>query len=529
MAHIEAQELGIEFPLYHLGARSLKKRLLAKAPLRLTTDNANRIVVSALRDLTFTIRRGERVALIGHNGAGKTTLLRTMAGIYEPIAGRLSVEGTIGSLIDPSAGMLPESTGRENIALNALYRGLSKHEAEELAEEVADFSGLAEFLDVPIRTYSSGMAVRLSFAMATAMAPQVLLMDEWISAGDAEFITRAEKRLSRLVTGADIMVIATHDFATARRWCTRAIRLETGRIVADGPVEEVLEEVTPKPAATLVAGAALEGKGDEVEVEAAPARPEQNPALATLLDPSLEPMFSRPERMGVISAWWGHVPFAQWLVRAARPRLIVELGTHQGVSYSAFCRTVEQEKLPTRCYAVDTWLGDEQAGHYDESVHEELRRFHDPRFGGFSSLLRMRFDEALEQFNAGSIDLLHIDGFHSYEAVRHDFDSWLPKMSPRGVVLLHDTQERRADFGVWRLWEELAERYPSFEFHHSHGLGLVLTGSNPPPALAALCEARAEAQETIRRRFALIGEHWALEAERAREEVAPAAAAAEAV
>jgi lipopolysaccharide transport system ATP-binding protein len=240
MAHIEAEGLGIEFPLYHIGARSLKKRLLAKTPLRLRTDNANRIVVSALRDLSFTIRRGERVALIGHNGAGKTTLLRTLAGIYEPIAGRLSVEGSIGSLIDPGAGMNPESTGRENIALNALYRGLPKAEAAELAEEIAAFSGLAEFLDVPVRTYSAGMAVRLSFAMATAIAPQVLLMDEWISAGDAEFITRAEQRLAGLVTGADIMVIATHDFGTARRWCSRAIRLEAGRIVADGPVEEVL-------------------------------------------------------------------------------------------------------------------------------------------------------------------------------------------------------------------------------------------------------------------------------------------------
>jgi hypothetical protein len=305
------------------------------------------------------------------------------------------------------------------------------------------------------------------------------------------------------------MVIATHDFRNARRWCNRAIRLEAGRIVADGPVEEVLEEAAPKR--VLVPG----GAPAAVEEKAAAARESQDQGgLASLLDPALEPMFSPPERMGAISAWWGHVPFAQWLVRAARPRLIVELGTHQGVSYSAFCRTVEQERLPTRCYAVDTWQGDEHAGLYDESVYDELRRFHDPRFGSFSTLLRMRFDEALEQFGRGSIDLLHIDGFHTYEAVRHDFESWLPKMSQRGVVLLHDTQVRRGDFGVWQFWAEVAERYPNFEFHHSHGLGVVLTGSSPPPALASLCAGAEEVQEQVRRRFAVIGERWELEAQR---------------
>jgi len=234
------EELSIEFPLYHLGARSLKKRLLAATPLRLRTDDANRVVVAALRDLSFAIGHGERVALIGHNGAGKTTLLRTLAGVYEPVAGRLSVRGEIGSLIDPQAGMDPVATGRENIMLRGLYRGMSEAESLRLAQEVAEFAGLAEFLDVPVRTYSSGMAVRLSFAMATAMEPEVLLMDEWLSAGDAEFLARAEARLGQLVRDAEILVMASHNMEIVRHWCTRAIRLEAGRIVADGPVEEVL-------------------------------------------------------------------------------------------------------------------------------------------------------------------------------------------------------------------------------------------------------------------------------------------------
>jgi lipopolysaccharide transport system ATP-binding protein len=238
---ISAEGLAIEFPLYHVGARSLKKRLLARTPLRLRRDESNRVVVSALRDLSFRIGRGERVALIGHNGAGKTTLLRTLAGVYEPVAGRLEVAGSVGSLIDPAAGMDQDSTGRENIMLRALFRGLSEAEGLAMAEEVGGFSGLGEFLDVPVRTYSAGMQVRLSFAMATVMAPEVLLMDEWFLAGDADFMARARERLERLVTDADILVLATHDMGIVREWCTRAIRLDGGRIVADAPVRELLD------------------------------------------------------------------------------------------------------------------------------------------------------------------------------------------------------------------------------------------------------------------------------------------------
>ena len=240
MAIIEAKGLNIEFPLYHVASRSLKKRLLAKAAVRVSTDESNRVVVNALRDLTFTIQPGERVALVGHNGAGKTTLLRTLAGIYEPVGGSLRVEGEIGSLIDPAAGMDPDSTGRENIRLRGLFRGLSEAEIAELEREAAAFSGLDEFLDVPIRGYSAGMGIRLSFAMATTMNPDILLMDEWFSAGDADFMRKAEERLAALVDKAEIMVIATHDFNVVRRWCNRAIRLEAGRITADGTVDEIL-------------------------------------------------------------------------------------------------------------------------------------------------------------------------------------------------------------------------------------------------------------------------------------------------
>lgn len=240
MAGIEAHALTIEFPLYHHNARSLKRRIFDGATRRVKQDAESRVVVAALADLNFLIGKGDRVALIGSNGAGKTTLLRTIAGIYEPVAGQLMVEGTIGSLIDPGAGMNPLLTGRENIVLRGLYRGLTEREGRSLADEVAEFSGLGEFIDLPIRGYSAGMNVRLSFAMATAMTPEILLMDEWFLAGDADFMAKAEARLTRLVTGADILVIATHDMAIVRKWCTRAIKLDAGRIIADGSVAEVL-------------------------------------------------------------------------------------------------------------------------------------------------------------------------------------------------------------------------------------------------------------------------------------------------
>ena len=247
MARIIAQNVGIDFPLYHVGARSLKKRLFAAASRRMAQDAQDRVVVAALRDLDFEIGRGERVALIGQNGAGKSTLLRTMAGIYDPVVGCLTVEGEIGSLIDPGAGMDSWATGFENIRLRAWYRGMSDAQAEALAADVVAFSGLDEFLEVPVRSYSTGMQVRLAFALATAMAPDILLMDEWFFAGDSDFMEKAEQRLGVLVREAQILVLATHSMPIVRRWCTRVIRMEGGRIVQDGTVDDVLGPEEAKP------------------------------------------------------------------------------------------------------------------------------------------------------------------------------------------------------------------------------------------------------------------------------------------
>jgi hypothetical protein len=228
-----------------------------------------------------------------------------------------------------------------------------------------------------------------------------------------------------------------------------------------------------------------------------------------LLPDALDPVFWTPDRLGVLSAWWGHVPFAHWLVSQMRPGLVVELGTHTGVSYAAFCRAVAERGLPTRCVAVDTWEGDAQAGRYDERVFEELRGWHDTYYAGFSRLLRTEFDVARRLFAPGSIDLLHIDGLHDYDSVRHDFVTWLPAMSARGVVLFHDTAVRDEGFGVWRLWQEVRQRWPAFGFAHGHGLGVLAVGTQPDVAVAALCAADATAEGArLRRMFEVAGERW---------------------
>ena len=236
-----------------------------------------------------------------------------------------------------------------------------------------------------------------------------------------------------------------------------------------------------------------------------------HPSLDALLSDELSPAFWRPERTKAESAWGGHIPFAHWLVDVARPRILVELGTHWGVSYSAFCNAVVKANIDTQCFAIDTWKGDEHSGLYPEEVYEDLKIFNEENYSGFSTLLRCTFDDAIGKFSDGTIDLIHIDGLHTYGAVKHDFETWLPKLSNRAIVLLHDTQERREGFGVWRFWSELRERYPSFEFLHSHGLGVLCVGPDAPGQVLALCSLElTERIATIRDRFETIGLQWSL-------------------
>ena len=212
----------------------------------------------------------------------------------------------------------------------------------------------------------------------------------------------------------------------------------------------------------------------------------------------LRQVMTAPERLTSIESWHRHIPFAFALLDMAKPNVYVELGTHRGDSYSAFCQGVVQQQLPTRCYAVDTWQGDEHAGEYSDEVYEDLVAWHNPRYSSFSTLLRMTFDEALAHFPDGSVDVLHIDGLHTYDAVKHDFESWLPKMSESGVVLFHDTNVRHSDFAVWQLWAELENQYPSFEFPFGFGLGVLAVGKKVPAAVLDFLQyARNNSQEVV--------------------------------
>ena len=248
MTHLTAFNISVEFPLYHGDSRSLKKLVLGVTTSRFGQDDKHRPVVQALREVSFTLRSGDRLGLIGSNGAGKTTLLRVLAGIYEPVAGRVRVQGSLNALLDPSLGMNIDLTGRENIALRGLYNGLPRSALPQLERDVEQFAELSDFLDLPVRIYSAGMVVRLGFALATAIRPQILLMDEWFLAGDAAFMEKARHRLEEMVRGAEIMVLSTHQTEIIQTWCTRVLWLEKGRIVADGPPKTVLEQYLGRPA-----------------------------------------------------------------------------------------------------------------------------------------------------------------------------------------------------------------------------------------------------------------------------------------
>nr|WP_315527340.1 ABC transporter ATP-binding protein [uncultured Achromobacter sp.] len=242
MASIVFDKVCVDFPIYNASARSLKKRLFQVATGgQISANSSGRVIIRALEDLTLTIKDGDRVGLLGHNGAGKSTLLRLLSGVYEPSSGRAEIKGEIGSLIDVSFGIDPEASGRENIYLRGALLGLTRAEIKAKLDEIIDFSELGDFIDMPVRTYSSGMHLRLAFSVSTIIRPEILLMDEWLSVGDEGFRVRAEARMNELVESTHILVIASHSRELVRDTCNRAIWLEHGKIKMDGTPEEVTQ------------------------------------------------------------------------------------------------------------------------------------------------------------------------------------------------------------------------------------------------------------------------------------------------
>ncbi len=240
MAFVEFKNVFVDFAIYNASGRSLKKHLIqATTGGQIGANTEGHVIVRALNDLSFSLKDGDRVALLGHNGAGKSTLLRLLSGVYTPTSGVAHISGEIGSLIDISLGIDPEATGRENIYLRGGLLGMTKKEINKHLDEIIEFSELGDFIDMPLRTYSTGMHLRLAFAVSTIIHPEILLMDEWLSVGDESFKHKAEARMSELVQATNILVIASHSRELVMNICNRAIWLEHGSIRMDGNPEDV--------------------------------------------------------------------------------------------------------------------------------------------------------------------------------------------------------------------------------------------------------------------------------------------------
>jgi ABC-type polysaccharide/polyol phosphate transport system ATPase subunit len=241
-AEIRVDSLCVEFPVFDANARSLRNALLSFGTGgAIRSDARSQVTVTGLEDVSFSLRAGDRLGIVGHNGAGKTTLLRALAGIYEPTRGSVLCRGQIAPLFDITLGMDPDATGYENISIRGLFLGMSKDEVQAKTDEIVAFSELGPYMHIPIRTYSTGMRVRLAFAIATAIRPDILLLDEMIGAGDARFFERAERRLGEFLNRAQILVLASHSNVIIRKLCNKALLLHHGKVVGFDAVDEVLK------------------------------------------------------------------------------------------------------------------------------------------------------------------------------------------------------------------------------------------------------------------------------------------------
>ncbi len=241
MAQIKFEEVSIEIPIFNATGRSLTSKILEVATGgKLDADPNGRVMVRALSNISFELNDGDRVGLVGHNGAGKSTMLRALSGVYAPSKGKATISGEIGSLIDISLGINPEATGRENVFVRGHLLGLTKKQIAERYDEIVEFAELGDFMEMPVRTYSSGMHLRLAFAVSTVVRPEILLMDEWLSVGDENFKHKAEARLTEMVDATKILAIASHSRELIEKVCNRVIWLEHGQVKMDGSVAEVL-------------------------------------------------------------------------------------------------------------------------------------------------------------------------------------------------------------------------------------------------------------------------------------------------
>lgn len=243
MARIVLKKVSVEFPVYNANARSLKKKFIRMATGGSVVKDANqRIMVEALKEVSLSFEHGDRIGIIGHNGAGKSTLLKLLAGIYEPTHGNLLLEGKVTPLFDIMVGVEGEYTGYENIFLRGTLLGLSKEEISKQINEIAEFTGLGDYLYMPTRTYSNGMMVRLAFAISVSVQPEILLIDEIFGAGDSDFMHKAKQKMVSLLNQSSIVVMANHSDDLIKEFCNKCLLLEKGQIKYFGQVDEALKQ-----------------------------------------------------------------------------------------------------------------------------------------------------------------------------------------------------------------------------------------------------------------------------------------------
>ena len=243
----------LNYPLVGIGSRSLKNHIMGAATGGLISSGEAIPVINALQDISFSLNEGDRLGLVGHNGAGKSTLLKVLAGIYQPTKGTVHVQGRIVSTLNISLGMEPEATGFENIIIRGLLLGMKRVEINKKMDEIAAFTELGEYLNMPVRIYSSGMVTRLAFATVTAMDSDILLMDEVIGTGDAAFMDKAEKRLNEFINRSKIIVLASHSDSVIKQFCNKALLLEHGKIISAGDTEEVINKYHNRTVETISA------------------------------------------------------------------------------------------------------------------------------------------------------------------------------------------------------------------------------------------------------------------------------------
>jgi lipopolysaccharide transport system ATP-binding protein len=239
---ISLENVCVDFPVFNASSLSLKNRVLSKVTGGLIDRPFDKhLIVHGLRNINLHIEAGDRVGIVGHNGSGKTTLLRVLSGIYYPTSGNADIKGNVTSLINIGLGIDPEATGRENIKLRAAFLGITPLEIEAMMEEVIDFTGLGDFINIPFRTYSTGMQLRLAFAVSTIIKSEILIMDEWLSTGDNDFKEKANQRLKKIVDNSEVLILASHSRELLERNCNRLILLEHGKIKVDGNINELLD------------------------------------------------------------------------------------------------------------------------------------------------------------------------------------------------------------------------------------------------------------------------------------------------